>query len=95
MGSLYTTDLTAWKAAKGTMFMLYNDSSPPSQYGEWGLLESMMQTTNPLSSAPQKWQAVQNFIKKNPCWWAGCASALQSDAPNTPGNFQATNPAQE
>lgn len=89
MGSLYTTDLTDWKAVKGTMFMLYNDSSPPSQYGEWGLLESMMQTTTPPSSAPQKWQAVQNFIKNNPCWWAGCTSTLQSETPLTPGNFQA------
>ena len=95
MGSLYTTDLTAWKAAKGTLFMLYNDSSPPSQYGEWGLLESMMQTTDPLPGAPQKWQAVQSFMKNNPCWWAGCAAALQSDAPNTPANFHATDPAHE
>jgi hypothetical protein len=48
----------------------FNDISPYSQYGEWGALQSIMQTTSPLTSAPPKWQALQGFIAGNACWWA-------------------------
>ncbi len=72
----YTTYLDDWKSSGGTLFMHFNDTYPPSQYGMWGLLESTMQSTQPLSSAPPKWQAVQNFISANKCWWADCEGAM-------------------
>lgn len=88
MGTAYTTDLNAWKASGGTLFMQFNDTYPSSQYGMWGLLESIMQTTEPLSSAPPKWQAVQNFMSSNKCWWTGCAGTV-GGVPDSPPNFAA------
>lgn len=88
MGTAYTTYLDDWKSSGGTLFMHFNDSYPPSQYGMWGLLESIMQTTQPLSSAPPKWQAVQNFISGNKCWWANCAGSV-GGVPDSPPGFAA------
>lgn len=83
----YDALLQGWKASGGELFTYYNDIFPASQYGLWGGLESFMQTTTPLSSAPPKWQALQNFISTNPCWWAGCAGTLAA-IPNAPHNLQ-------
>lgn len=88
MGAAYTTDLNTWKKSGGTLFMQFNDTYPSSQYGMWGLLESIMQTTEPTSSAPPKWQAVQNFMSSNKCWWTGCAGSVDS-VPESPPNFSA------
>jgi hypothetical protein len=67
MGTAYTRYLAAWQAdvgGKGTNVMnLYSDVYPPSQYGAWGLLESVMQTVDPLSAAPPKYQSVMNYIR--------------------------------
>jgi hypothetical protein len=86
MGTAYTTYLQQWKANGGEMFMLYADIGAYNQYGEWGALESLMQTITPVNSAPPKWQAIQNFLSANPCWWANCARAVVStvtpDAPS-------------
>jgi hypothetical protein len=87
MKAAYETLLQGWKASGGELFTYYNDIFPASQYGLWGALESFMQTTTPLSSAPPKWQALQSFISTNPCWWAGCAGALAA-IPNAPNNLQ-------
>ena len=75
MAAAYTAYFNEWKTNGGTLLMNFSDSGASSQYGEWGALESIMQTVAPLSSAPPKWQAIQNFISATPCWWAGCASA--------------------
>jgi hypothetical protein len=72
MKSAYRSYLQEWKARGGQLFVHFNDIFPPGQYGEWGALESFMQATAPLSNAPPKWQALQNFISANPCWWPGC-----------------------
>jgi hypothetical protein len=87
MKAAYEALLQGWKASGGQLFTYFNDIFPGSQYGLWGGLESFMQTTNPLSSAPPKWQALQNFISANPCWWAGCAGTLAA-IPNAPNNLQ-------
>jgi hypothetical protein len=87
MKTAYEALLQGWKASGGQMFTYFNDIFPASQYGLWGGLESFMQTTSPLSSAPPKWQALQNFISTNPCWWAGCAGTLAA-IPNAPNNLQ-------
>lgn len=86
MGAAYTSLLAQWKAMGGQLFVLYNDIGPSTQYGEWGALESVMQTTSPLSSAPPKWQAIQNFISGNNCWWSGCTGTISpiSAGPVTP-----------
>lgn len=88
MAAVYTQLLQDWKASGGRVYVLFNDVFPPSQYGEWGLLESFMDTLSPLSSAPPKWQAVQNFISKTPCWWTGCTGTV-AQAPLSPQNFKA------
>ena len=72
MKAAYQSYLQGWKARGGRLFVHFNDIFPPGQYGEWGALESIMQTTAPLTSAPPKWQALENFISANPCWWPDC-----------------------
>ncbi|HZT03160.1 MAG TPA: hypothetical protein VFA39_12915 [Steroidobacteraceae bacterium] len=89
MGATYTNALQQWKANGGQTYVIFNDVNAPSQYGEWGALESFMDTTKPLSSSPPKWQAIQNFISATPCWWQGCRGAVSGDVPQSPKNFQA------
>jgi len=76
MGTAYTTALNDWKSNGGQVYVLFSDIYPPGQYGEWGALESFMDTVSPLSNAPPKWQAIQNFISANPCWWSGCTGTI-------------------
>lgn len=81
MGAAYTTALNNWKANGGTVYTLFLDIYPPSQYGEWGALESFLDTVTPLTSAPPKWQAIRNFISGNSCWWAGCTGTTGGGPP--------------
>jgi hypothetical protein len=90
MGTTYTSALQQWKASGGETYVVFNDVNAPSKYGEWGALESFMDTTNPLSSSPPKWQALQNFISATPCWWQDCRGAVSGDMPQAPNNFQAS-----
>jgi hypothetical protein len=75
MGQAYTRYFQQWKRGGGQLFMHYDDVGGGSKYGSWGAVESIMQTVTPLSSAPPKWQAIQNFISENPCWWPSCSGA--------------------
>jgi hypothetical protein len=89
MGTAYTNYLQTWKANGGQLIMLFNDIGAYGQFGEWGALESIMQTTRPLTSAPPKWQAIQNFIDGNPCWWANCAgTGTPTVTPMAPSHLQ-------
>jgi hypothetical protein len=87
MGTAYTNYLQQWKTNGGQLIMLFNDIGAYGQFGEWGALESIMQTISPLSSAPPKWQAIQNFISGNACWWANCAGT-PSATPMAPTNLK-------
>jgi hypothetical protein len=81
MGTAYTTMLNNWKANGGQTLVIYADISAPSKFGEWGALESFMDTVNPLSNAPPKWQALQSFISASHCWWPGCVGAIGTATP--------------
>jgi hypothetical protein len=81
MATAYTTYLNQWKANGGQTFLHFTDTSAYNQYGEWGALLSFMVTTTPLSSAPPKWQALQNFITGNACWWSGCVGTATNSSP--------------
>jgi len=72
MMAAYSHYLRQWKGNGGELFMHYNDIGAPGKYGSWGALESAMQSVSPQTSAPPKWQAIQDFIATNPCWWEGC-----------------------
>jgi hypothetical protein len=67
MAPAYTNFLTYWQANVGStgtnINNLFNDIYPLSQFGTWGLLESVMQTVDPLAAAPPKYQAVMNYIR--------------------------------
>jgi hypothetical protein len=76
MATAYTTAFKDWKSNGGQLYVVYSDITKPSQYGEFGALESFMDTVNPLSSAPPKWQAIQKFISENPCWWPNCVGTI-------------------
>jgi hypothetical protein len=78
MGQAYARYFQQWKNGGGQLFIYFNDVGAESKYGSWGALESIMQTTTPPGSAPPKWQAIQNFISGNPCWWQGCSGAIQA-----------------
>lgn len=75
MYAAYMKYLGAWKAAGGTLFMHYNDIGGGSQYGEWGALESLLQTVTPPNAAPPKWRALQDFAAATACWWPNCGAA--------------------
>ena len=77
MQTVYTTLLNDWRSQGGQMFTAYASIYAPNEYGEWGALESFMDTVYPLSSAPPKWQALQNFISSTPCWWPGCVGRVE------------------
>ncbi len=67
IGTAYTRFLTFWQSNVGgtgaNVMDLFNDIYPLSQFGTWGLLESVMQPVNPLSSAPPKYRAVRSYIE--------------------------------
>ena len=80
MGAAYTTALKDWRMNGGHVWVLYADIYAPSQYGEWGALESFLDTVDPLTKAPPKWQAIQSFITSYPCWWPACTGSIASAA---------------
>ena len=78
MGQAYVRYFHQWKNGGGQLFTYFNDIGVGSKYGSWGALESIMQSTTPLSSAPPKWRAIQVFIAGDPCWWPGCTGAIDT-----------------
>ncbi|SKA78574.1 hypothetical protein SAMN02745130_01892 [Thiothrix eikelboomii] len=68
MGSLYTQFLEGWKREGGSLFAHYSSPRTYRRYGSWGSKEYI---TQPLGQA-YKHQALLNFIRSRPCWWAGC-----------------------
>jgi hypothetical protein len=86
MQNVYTTLLNNWKTNGGQIFVAYASISQPNQYGEWGALESFLDTVSPLASAPPKWQGIQNFISGTPCWWTGCVGTIGSPSTATPAH---------
>jgi hypothetical protein len=77
MADAYTKYFEQWKRLGGELFVYYNDVGVARDYGSWGAIQSLMQTTIPLRNAPPKWQAIQNFIASTPCWWTNCVSSAQ------------------
>lgn len=68
MSKIYLELLNNWKQAGGTLFNHFNDVGVPSKYGSWGALEYLSQNGSP------KYNALTEFIDKNPCWWEGCGN---------------------
>ncbi len=69
MGTAYTTLLNGWKSLGGTLFNSFSDFTQYNNWGYWGMLENLLQTSSP------KYDALMNFISANPCWWSGCATS--------------------
>ena len=65
MKQIYLDYLAGWKQAGGTMFVIFSSMGKYSKWGSWGLMEYHGQ---PENSAP-KYQAVIEFIEKDPRWW--------------------------
>ncbi len=76
MAAAYTAMLNDWRSNGGQIMVIYADIGGPGQYGEWGALESILDTVSPLERAPPKWRAIQNFISGNNCWWTDCVGAI-------------------
>ncbi len=65
MKDLYRKHLDQWKALGGKLFNHHSFISVSGKYGRFGLLENQLQ--DPAKAV--KFQAVQEFIDKNPRWW--------------------------
>ena len=68
MGAAYQTMLQDWVSAGGQTFALFNDVSPYTKWGFWGLRESQFATT---ANSP-KWNTAVQWRDSTPCWWSGC-----------------------
>jgi hypothetical protein len=62
MKDVYLEDLNAWKESGGELFCLFSSMTKPTKWGSWGILESEGQK---VETSP-KYQAVQEFLRKNP-----------------------------
>ena len=65
MKQLYLHYLAGWKKNGGTVMVLFSSMGRYTKWGSWGLMEYHGQ---PITSAP-KYQAVIQFLDKNPRWW--------------------------
>jgi hypothetical protein len=65
MKQLYLEYLAGWKQAGGTMMAIFSSTGRYSKWGSWGIMEYHGQ---PTDEAP-KYQAVIEFLEKNPMWW--------------------------
>lgn len=65
MRQLYLDYLAGWKRHGGKLLVVFSSVGKYSKWGSWGLMEYHGQ---PLSEAP-KYQAVLQFIQRNPRWW--------------------------
>lgn len=65
MKDVYLAYFDEWKKKGGALFMHYLNCLGSSKTGRYGALEALDQ---PRSEAP-KFDAVQEFIEKNPRWW--------------------------
>ena len=66
IATVIKTELEWWAANVGAgienVVNVFCNVSPVSGFGDFGILESPLQTISPLSSAPAKFQGVQNYI---------------------------------
>lgn len=71
IASAYTSAMNYWKSkgASCRYFCQFNDCFPPSKFGLWGATESFLDTMSPLTSAPEKWQAIVGWSAANLKWW--------------------------
>jgi hypothetical protein len=65
MKQLYLDYLAGWKENGGTMMAIFSSTGRFSKWGSWGIMEYHGQ---PVAEAP-KYQAVIEFLEKNPKWW--------------------------
>ena len=69
MGVIYKRLLEGWRQAGGKLVVHYTSPRIYQKYGSFGAKEFI---TQPDGKAP-KHQAMINFSRSNPCWWAGCS----------------------
>jgi hypothetical protein len=69
MYDIYTTLLNGWKKNGGTLFNHFVDVSLPTKWGSWGALESVYQNGAPNPKGSPRYNALIDFMKKNPTWW--------------------------
>lgn len=69
MGERYQSLLESWKAAGGQTFMLFSVPHTFSQYGSFGIKESLGQ---PRTSATKFDGAMKFQESQGQCWWSGC-----------------------
>jgi hypothetical protein len=65
MRDVYAKYLADWRKNGGKLFVHFSSCARMSKWGRWGALESLLQRRG---TAP-KFDALQDFIQKNPPWW--------------------------
>ena len=74
--AVMTNFYNGWQAGGGGLTMAFNDIGNWGTSGAFGMLETVQQTTFPLSAAPYKYQGAVNWVKTHPCWWIGCVGGF-------------------
>jgi hypothetical protein len=68
MGSAYSTYLNYWQSKVGggstNINNLYDDFTSISGWGAFGMMESIMQSFSPLTTAPPKYRAAQSYMQQ-------------------------------
>ncbi len=80
MQTVYTAFLNQWKSTGYLQLMnQFNDATQPVvQYGLWGALDDIWETSSPT------YDALTSFISSNPCWWAACSTTSNDPVPVPP-----------
>lgn len=68
MGRAYTEMMDHWRTAYGQVFMPFNYAGSFSQYGAWGLKETVFKT----AAESPKWSALLPYKDSVACWWTDC-----------------------
>lgn len=65
MREIYAKYLADWRKAGGKLFVHFSNCARFNKWGRWGAMESLQ---TPRGKAP-KFEALQDFIARNPRWW--------------------------
>ncbi|WP_416672014.1 bluetail domain-containing putative surface protein [Egbenema bharatensis] len=71
MQGIYQRLLDGWRESGGTLFNHFVGIGSASQWGSWGALENLSQTTSP------KYAALMDFIATHDRWWAESTSGVK------------------
>ena len=91
MASAYTKAFDDWKANGGEAYVVFEDISKATEYGEWGALAVIHGYDDSADQRPAEMAGDSELHLANPCWWAGRAVRCLGRAPGRQWPFHAAN----